>query len=63
MSVEQTAQEALSLFRQGKDTSEVAKVLQIGEARVSKLIWWARCKEKSLPADYLSSGILKRIAA
>jgi hypothetical protein len=62
MNVEETAKQALWLFRQGMDTVAIARSLQIGEARASKLLWYARCKERNLPAEYLYGGVRKRIA-
>ena len=44
---------ALQLFREGKDTADIAAALGVGEARASQLVWLARCRAKSLPAELL----------
>lgn len=54
---------ALALFRSGKDTLEIARHFGINEPRAARLVWFARCREKRLPADFLNrAGTLKRIA-
>lgn len=63
MRPEEIAFEALRLFREGNDTLEITKGLQISEARASKLLWWVRCKEKGLPAEFIGDGHRRRIAA
>jgi hypothetical protein len=44
---------ALKLFRQGKDTADIAVTLGVSEARASQLVWLARCRAKNLPAELL----------
>ena len=45
---------ALQLFREGRDTVEIAAVLGLSEARASQLVWLARCRAKNLPAEMLT---------
>jgi len=53
---------ALQLFRQGNDTADVAVMLGVSEARASQLIWLARCRANSLPAELLEpSGSVRRL--
>jgi transposase len=52
----------LSMFREGKDTQEIAQELQMKEATVSRYLWVARCQEKGLPAVFQSRGVLKQIS-
>lgn len=55
--------QALTMFRHGLDTVEIAKRLGVSEANVSRYIWVARSREKRLPADFLNKdGQIKRIA-
>ena len=44
---------ALKLFRDGNDTADIAVMLGVSEARASQLIWLARCRANSLPAELL----------
>lgn len=60
-SSEATAAACLLLFRQGLDTIEIGKRLKIPEARASKLLWIARSRNKGLPAEFLSNGVVKRV--
>lgn len=57
------AQQCLNLFRQGHDTIEIAKRLNMTEARVSKFVWVARCREKG-PATFLRRDrVVARVAS
>jgi len=54
---------ALKLFREGKDTADIAIMLGVSEARASQLVWLARCRAKSLPAELLAPcGSVRRFA-
>lgn len=54
---------ALELFHEGKDTQEIALLMGVSEAKASRYVWAARCREKGLPADFLTSDKeAKRIA-
>jgi len=51
------------MFQGGKDTFDIGKSLGIPEARVSRLLWAARCREKGLPAHFMDRhGNAKAIA-
>jgi hypothetical protein len=53
---------ALKLFREGNDTADVAVMPGVNEARASQLIWLARCRANSLPAELLEpSGSVRRL--
>ncbi|HYE25080.1 MAG TPA: helix-turn-helix domain-containing protein [Clostridia bacterium] len=52
----------LRMFREGMDTFAIAKELNLSEATVSRHLWVARCREKGLPARFLSRGVVKQIA-
>jgi hypothetical protein len=53
---------ALQLFREGKDTADIAVMLGVSEARASQLIWMARCRANNLPAELLEpSGSVLRL--
>jgi predicted transcriptional regulator len=53
---------ALQLFREGRDTADIAEMLGVTEARASQLIWLARCRAKHLPAELLTpSGAVRRL--
>lgn len=54
MSIDQLAVDILARFRDGADTSEIARTLNIPEAKVSQLLWIARCRDKGLPATFLT---------
>lgn len=56
------AADCLKLFRACRDTLQIAESFDLPEARVSRLIWAARCRERGRPAEFLQGGILKRIA-
>ena len=45
---------ALQLFREGRDTADIAQRLGVPEARASQLVWLARCRARGLPAEWLS---------
>ena len=52
---------ALQLFREGRDTADIAEMLGICEAQASQSIWLARCRAKNLPAELLTpSGTVRR---
>ena len=44
----------LDHFRKGKDTRQIARLMQMPEAQISRLLWVARCRDKGLPATYLN---------
>jgi hypothetical protein len=48
------AEMVLAHFRKGKDTLQIARLMQITEAQASHLLWLARCWERGLPATYLN---------
>jgi hypothetical protein len=48
--------EVLRRFRSGKDTLEIAREFSVSEARVSRLLWVARCRDKGLPATFLTKA-------
>jgi hypothetical protein len=53
---------ALQLFREGRDTADIAQMLGIPEAHASQLVWLARCRAKGLPAELLTpSGAVRRL--
>lgn len=52
----------LQLFRQGKDTLEIAKLLRISEAQVLRRIHEDRSREKGLPAEVMNRGVVRRVA-
>lgn len=57
------AEYVLGLFRKGKDTVQIAKFLGLTEAKVSRLLWVARCRERNLPATFMNKAReVKRIA-
>jgi hypothetical protein len=62
-SVVQLSTRIWRLFHDGKDTNDIAKSLAMPEARVSRLLWAARCREKRRPATFIDShGRTKVIA-
>lgn len=54
--MESQAKEVLRLFRSGKDTAEISKVMGLPEPTISRLLWVARCWEKGLPALMLNKA-------
>lgn len=54
----------LASFRKGNDTAAIAQDTGFPEEKVSRLLWVARCREKSLPATFLDRARhVKQIAA
>ena len=51
------------MFGTGMDTFDISKSLGIPEARVSMLLWAARCREKNLPADFLDEFGRRKVIA
>lgn len=56
--------QALTMFRLGLDTHQIAQNLGVSEATAARYVWVARCHEQRLPADFLNrGGEVRRIAA
>jgi hypothetical protein len=50
------AERALTLFRYGMDTHDLAKTFGVSEAKASRLLWVARCRERGLPAIFMNKA-------
>ena len=48
--------QALTMFRLGLDTAQIAERLGCSEPTASRYVWVARCHEQNLPADFLNRG-------
>lgn len=58
----QIALRALSLFRDGKDTLRIAKILKVTESRASTLVWLGRCIVDRAEPLYLNrTGDIRRV--
>ena len=60
---EARAAHALSLFRAGKDTADIAFEMKIPEAVASLYVWAARCREKGLPVRSEPAPRFRRVVA
>lgn len=62
--LDRLADDTLAEFRAGKDTLEIARLRQMPESKVARLMWVARCREKGLPATFVNrANEIKQIAA
>jgi DNA-binding transcriptional regulator LsrR (DeoR family) len=54
--MDRLSERALALFRYGMDTYDIAKTFGIPEAKASRLLWVARCREMGLPATFMNKA-------
>ena len=52
--LDRLADDILAKFRAGKDTADIARELKLPESKVARLMWVARCRDKGLPATFLT---------
>ena len=62
--LDRLADDILAKFRAGKDTADIARELNLREAKVARLMWVARCRDKGLPATFMNrANEIKQVAA